>query len=554
MSGAALAVSLWVAVSAGVGPLANGPVASGALVPPVAVQPGASAVAGARCETDTSQVFGQAELDGARFTATSGGLVIEPSTGGRVVWTACDGLPATYVQAVAALPAGGLAVAYRGLGVWSLDPATGQQRQLVERAELRWVTALAAQGDDLWIGTLQRGLWRLRGELAAPAFPKRFRTGRVSARLPRADRGLRVGRDRGGLWLVSRSGHVRRLLRGSVQGLARAAAPDGGGGVLVDRGPHVCQLEVATRTCEPLAASGPLALPPAASPLHVTSLAVHPDAGGVPRLWVGTFDRGVLVQTPDGWRAPAGAGAPPRLVNQLVSADGALWAATPTGAFRLRGGRWDRFGEHSGLPTDHVNAVHVDANGAVWFATSGGLATWREGGGMHRVDEDRGLPYRIVYSVTRASGRIVAGTAYGLGVLRDGRFDSFRVGPGGLSDNWINAVAEGPGGSLLIGTYDRGVDVLRGGRVERLAGLESAWVNPGGLYRSPQTAGTFVATLGDGLYHVGDDGEVRRWPGVGALPSSDVTAVQAFAGRLWIGTREGLASWPSDAVAQPRRS
>ncbi len=173
---------------------------------------------------------------------------------------------------------------------------------------------------------------------------------------------------------------------------------------------------------------------------------------------------------------------------------------------------------------------------------------------MHRVDEDRGLPYRIVYSVTRASGRIVAGTAYGLGVLRDGRFDSFRVGPGGLSDNWINAVAEGPGGSLLIGTYDRGVDVLRGGRVERLAGLESAWVNPGGLYRSPQTAGTFVATLGDGLYHVGDDGEVRRWPGVGALPSSDVTAVQAFAGRLWIGTREGLASWPSDAVAQPRRS
>lgn len=541
MIGAALGMTLRMTLLAAVASVSP-PALNGQFTPPAAV----GAVSGARCETDTGHILGDARSHGARFIATTGGLVIEHADGSQAVWTACDGLPATYVQAVTLLPDGDLAVAYRGLGVWRLDPRHGTQAELAgDAAALRWVTALAWHDGALWVGTLQHGLWRLGTEGAAPAFKSRFRKGRVSALVSQTDGSLLIGRDLGGLWRLSSTGRFRRLLRGSVQGIV----PDGGRRILVDQGHRVCVLDVASKTCT--AHNEALAMPAeAARPLHITSLAVHSDGRGTDRLWAGTFDRGVLVQVDGAWQRPAGLGAPPRMVNQLVSVDGSLWAATPTGAFRLHDGAWQRFGEHSGLPTDHVNAVHVDDSGAVWFATSRGLATWREGGGMHRIDQERGLPYRIVYSLTRAHGRIVAGTAYGLGVIRAGAFDVYRVGAGGLSDDWINAVAEGPGGSLLIGTYDRGVDRLRGGLVERVPGLEAAWVNPGGLHASQATGGVFVATLGDGLYHLAADDTVTHWPGRGALPSGDVTSVQAFDGRLWIGTREGLASWPMAAVLE----
>lgn len=279
---------------------------------------------------------------------------------------------------------------------------------------------------------------------------------------------------------------------------------------------------------------------------HISTLAVHPGPDGAPRLWLGTFDGGVVWRDAEGrWRRPEATGDAPRLVNTLTSDGERLWAATATGAFCLEGGAWRRFGELSGLPSDHVNAVHVDEDGAVWFATSRGLTRWNTQG-MTTWSDAEGLPYRIVYSVATHRGQVLAGTSYGVGLFDGEAWTSRRMGTSQLSDDWINAVAFRADGTALAGTYDAGVNTLDDGGAQPVGGLGDVWVNPSGLFPIDKLGGVFITTLGDGLWFWPDDGPPRHYRGAHDLPSNDVTSVQAFEGSLWVGTRHGLARWPLD--------
>ena len=510
----------------------------------VSISLAVSAEAQARCETLPEPVHGEVRMDGVRYAASAGGLVVhDPLSGATQIKSACNGLAGTYLQAIALDPRGGVTLAIRGEGIWSYDPRTERHIQLVQDPRLRWPTALVWQEDALWVGTVQNGLWRVTREgskvrLKQPVW--RFRAHRVTSLLLDAHGALLVGRDLGGLWRVDARGRSKRLLKGSVQGLERVADT-----VVVNRGAERCRLGVKRRchrikeTSIEASVSGRL---PSA---HLTSLAVHPGPEGVPRLWAGTFDAGVVWRDDQGrWRRPLAQGEPPRFVNTLSSDGTRLWAATATGAFVLEAGQWRRFGEQSGLPTDHINAIHL-GDDAVWFATSHGLGKW-DGERMHSVGQREGLPYRIVYSVATSGKQVLAGTAFGLGVYEDGAWRSVRMGTSGLSDDWVNAVAFRADGSALIGTYDAGVDRLAHTGVRAVEGLDAVWVNPSGIFPVDALEGVFVTTLGDGLWFWPDSGAPRRMRSGGSLPSQDVTAVQLYGGALWVATRNGLARWDMD--------
>ena len=215
----------------------------------------------------------------------------------------------------------------------------------------------------------------------------------------------------------------------------------------------------------------------------------------------------------------------------------------------MEDGHWRRFGEQSGLASDHVNALRVH-RGDVWFATSHGLSKW-DGQSVKTWRVEDGLPYRIVYSVAVSEGQVLAGTAHGLGVFEQGRWTQHRMGTTGLSDEWINAVAFRSDGSALAGTYDAGVDLLREGSIEVVEGLEKVWVNPSGLFPTPELGGVFVATLGDGLWFWPDRAPPIKLDKVLKLPSQDVTSVLHVGDRVWVGTRNGLAEWSLAELALP---
>jgi len=507
-----------------------------------------SGEASAKCETVAAPVHGEITQQGTRYEATAGGLrITELKTGEERVMTACDGLAGTYLQAITTAPRGGVTLAIRGRGLWTYDPHTAEHVKLLEDPRLRWPTAMAWFDDQLWVGTVQDGLWKVDLSAAAPKLSQpvwRFRTNRVTGLAVGAEGGLLVGRDLGGLWRVDRQGRSKRMLRGSVQGVSVVEER-----VIVDRGADKCLLS-GRRRCHAIrstATDAPPDLGPGLLPSdHITTLTVHPGPNGAPRLWAGTFDSGVVWRDEAGrWRRPKATGNAPRFVNTLTSDGERLWAATATGAFCLEGGGWRRFGELSGLASDHVNAVQISEDGAVWFATSRGLTRWGDEG-MWTWDERSGLPYRIVYSVATHQGRVLAGTSYGVGVLEGETWTAMRMGTTGLSDDWINAVAFRADGTALAGTYDAGVNTITQSEVRPISGLDSVWVNPSGLFPISALSGVFVATLGDGLWFWPDDGEPARYPASHPLPSTDVTAVTTFEGALWVGTRNGLAQWPID--------
>ena len=494
----------------------------------------------ARCETVPWPVYGEARAEGGRvYRATAGGLVVVDGGIERVL-TTCDGLPSTHVVAVTALPDGSAMLAFRGLGLYRLDGATLAIAKVeVEPGALAWTTALAVHDGHVLAGTVQEGLFRLTltdGAWKAEQPWKALRKDRVSALAIGADGAPLIARDFRGLWTLTSKGKPARLVKGSVQGVRVLAD----GRVLLDRGVEVCGMEKGSRKCEavPDAPVQAMAPPRAGLPSnHVTALVAHADGTGTERLWAGTFDQGVVVRIGDRWEVPRAEGEVPRFVNQLVSSGPDLWAATPTGAYRLRDGVWKRYGETAGLLTDRVNAVQVDESGAVWFGTSEGLSVWDERG-IHTLTKADGLPHRIVHTVASAGGVVYAGTTDGLAIVRDGRVESARTEQGRISSNWVNALAT-VGGQVLLGTYDSGVDRVVGDRGTFVEELGRIWVNPNGIV---DEGGTAIATLGNGLWRE-SGGEWLHYQGPGVLPSDDVTSVARFDGRLWVGTRGGIVSF-----------
>jgi len=110
---------------------------------------------------------------------------------------------------------------------------------------------------------------------------------------------------------------------------------------------------------------------PALPSLSVSALLALADGG----LWIGytwggasLLARGRLTHYGDRQGVPDGA------VTALArDSTGAIWAATTTGLARFHDDRWQRVGAESGYPSGMTSDLLVDRRGALWAATSSGV-------------------------------------------------------------------------------------------------------------------------------------------------------------------------------------
>lgn len=225
------------------------------------------------------------------------------------------------------------------------------------------------------------------------------------------------------------------------------------------------------------------------------------DAQG--RLWVGTSaglyrqegERFVRVDTSNrhGVLSAAAAGAE-------------LWFGTTSGALRVRGDRVEWVGPAAGLGGGRVNAILVDHESNVWFATDSGVAKWvsaafvaftREHGllddfvvdiagseesvlvatrsGVVRIDPlgnvstelevDRGSDVRVD-AVATSGERMFVGTDHGL-IVRDERGSTARM----ITAPAVRSVLP-RGEAVLVGTVD-GLRRLEGNRLTGVPGAET---------------------------------------------------------------------------------
>lgn len=180
-------------------------------------------------------------------------------------------------------------------------------------------------------------------------------------------------------------------------------------------------------------------------------------------------------------------------VSSLAVADGALWAGTANGLYRLTNGTFEQTNIEAGA--NEVAALYGDG-ATLWIGTSAGLYT-REGatvrgygggdvrqvakvdgsivaatfgGGLVRVDRGRLIdvagapkPLAMAQAISERGGAACAGGLDGLW-LRPTPTSTWTAAarPAGPPANDISVIAQ-DGAKLWVGTFDHGLAVLEGG-------------------------------------------------------------------------------------------
>jgi len=235
---------------------------------------------------------------------------------------------------------------------------------------------------------------------------------------------------------------------------------------------------------------------------------------------------------------------------------GFLWFCSGDGLVRFDGQRATTFGRDEGLRPAEVRSLLIARDGRFWTGATAGLFEFRTGatGGRPRfvpVPRDDGKPTGAIWglaeshdgSIWCASGRgLLRLTRSGAGVeLRE-----VEIGlPRGSDDlQIVRAVLEDDERVLWVGTasglYRRTPD----GRTERLTTRDGLPVNE--VRTLAATPGRLWAGTRDGLAVIdrgqgGRSGTVRRvFTARDGLPNSNVNALYADGGLLWIGTVAGV--------------
>ena len=269
----------------------------------------------------------------------------------------------------------------------------------------------------------------------------------------------------------------------------------------------------------------------------VSALAL--DAAG--RLWVGYFDRGLDILGAQGERALHVENDHVFCVNRIVhdTAGDVTAVATANGLvlFDSSGRPKQVLGRAEGLIADHVTDLVLNAGGMT-VATSAGL-TFIDGQGSRSLYAFHGLVNNHVYALGAAGSEVLAGTLGGVSMLDHGVVHaSYTTANSALTHNWITAVAR-VDDEWFVGTYGGGLFRLDAkGRWQRFADLPGPIeINPNAM--AVTRTHVFAGTLTRGL--LAFDRQAQRWTTIeSGLPSMNVTALAADRDHLYVGTDNGL--------------
>ena len=394
------------------------------------------------------------------------------------------------------------------------------------------VLSIALQGDNAYVGTAMGvGLFEA-GKFSRVIAPGVFAT----ALLPTTQR-LMVGTEDEGVLSVSLEADYRNAVMGEATETADKAEVRQlfrmGDEIHVLTRSELYQINVRGLGWKEVLQRSPATL----TDRNVSALAT--DTSG--NLWIGYFTRGL-----DEWNVGSGRVRHveddhvfcvnrilPEVKNRTVD------VATANGLVRFSaaGTEEQTLTEADGLIAQHVTDVAAYGDGLV-LATPAGL-TFLDRDGARSLYAFQGLVNNHVFTLGVRDDEILAGTLGGISVVGHEEVQTnYTVGNSGLKHNWITAIVR-VGNEWMVGTY--GAGVLRLDDEGRFFSMEKATgsfeVNPNAMLAT--ASHVFAGTLGRGLYLY--DRTSGRWSAVTeGLPSASVTALAASGGYLYVGTDNGL--------------
>lgn len=276
---------------------------------------------------------------------------------------------------------------------------------------------------------------------------------------------------------------------------------------------------------------------------HVT--AIHKDGEG--RLWVGYFDSGLDIVDLSGRASTRHLEDDVLFCVNRIKEDprtGGIAVATANGLALLdsNGTVRQMLNRDAGLISSNITDIlFTDGSkgaSSMVIATPAGLS-FVENSAITSMYAFQGLINNHVYTLAELHGTLYAGTLGGFSAVRNGLIQaSFTTANSQLRQNWITASAAFDG-LLYLGTYGSGIVQVREGVIESMDGFGEGRVeiNPNAIVATGRAL--YAGTAGQGLAIL-RRGE-NRWRIVAAgLPSSNVTAIDANDGELYIGTDNGL--------------
>jgi ligand-binding sensor domain-containing protein len=433
-----------------------------------------------------------------------------------------------------------------------------------------YVTALAGDEEDLWVGTLDRGVlhWHAGmtesfseeqglpdrqvqsleiskgrvfvGTAAGVAEFDRDRLSQVVApgllatALLAMPQNLLVGTEDQGLQSIALDGHKTALPSGASPALSEVRQIfRSGDAVFVLTRNALYRTNARGLGWEPVLTPGPAAL----SDRNISALAA--DSTG--RVWVGYFDRGLDILSLDASRAMHIEDDRVFCVNRILpdAKSATTMVATANGLVRLGAtGQEEQVLTHAdGLIADHITDVAFYRDGLA-IATPSGL-TFLDSGGARSLYAFHGLVNNHVYALAVSGDELLAGTLGGVSMIdREQVRGSYSTSNSALKHNWITAIVP-VGDEWMVGTYGGGIVGLdRHGRFRALdAPSAPVVVNPNAMLATEHHV--FAGTLGHGLFVF--DRQSARWRLLTeGQPSSSVTALTEANGYIYVGTDNGL--------------
>jgi len=531
------------------------------------------------------------ELPGSPLIAVATGALADSREPELVVATANDGLlafngrsfrqilptsnDARAITAILPAPSGHLLFGTKKRGVLVYD---GKKITVLHRTlDSAYVTGLAGNESDLWVGTLSSGVLHFHaGAIESFSEAQGLPDPQVLSLAISGDTTY-AGTAAG--VAVFNNGRFARVLAPGVMATALLATPaqlyvgsEDQGVILIplegrrpnpNQGPgtqlsEVHQLFVSGDAVFAVARNGLYRLNPRAfgeqrvletgpnvlTDRNISALAVD----SIGRLWVGYFDRGLDLLPSDG-RVTHIEDEHVFCVNRILpdAKIGAINVATANGLVRFdnSGSEQQVLTRADGLIADHVTDVAAYRDGLA-LATPAGL-TFLDASGARSMYAFHGLVNNHVYALGVSGDELMAGTLGGLSVLNKGDITAnYTTTSSNLKHNWITAVVP-VGSEWMVGTYGAGILGLdRSGHFHSFeVGSGQFEVNPNAMLVTPSYV--LAGTLGEGLFVY--DRQSARWSAIrDGLPSSNVTALAAANGYIYVGTDNGLVRIPEQKL------
>jgi signal transduction histidine kinase/ligand-binding sensor domain-containing protein len=165
------------------------------------------------------------------------------------------------------------------------------------------------------------------------------------------------------------------------------------------------------------------------------------------RFWVGTHS-GLRIFDHGSFRIPSGPILPYDAVVQTICQDrqGTLWFGTRQGLARYENGVTRFLTKKDGLAADDTHAIAEGANGDLWVGGYGGLTRIRDGEFTRWTEKD-GLPSTNIWSIYEDSdGALWIGTYDGgLARFKGGKFTSYSVKDGLFNDGVFRTLEDAHG-------------------------------------------------------------------------------------------------------------